>query len=228
MNASSVPGAVDVLVLAAYAPELSGLRALLGDKLYGNVNGLSVACKTVGVGLPNAASGSTLRLLQLRPRAVILVGTCGAYPQVSASFGDSVVARRIMLVATSEIERRGAIPEPMGRVIDCNPMIAVGLASGRAPTWDVANTLAITTDDALAARLGAGTGCAVENLEAFAVANASALQQIPFACVLGISNRVCSIGREEWRTHHRAAAQGACDIVLRWLRGGAAGLPHVS
>ena len=35
-------------------------------------------------------------------------------------------------------------------------------------------------------------------------------------------------GREEWRTHHRIAAQSACDVVQRWLRSGAAGLPHVS
>ena len=37
------PGTVlDVLVVAAYAPELRGLRPALGEQLYGEVRGLKV------------------------------------------------------------------------------------------------------------------------------------------------------------------------------------------
>ncbi|MBI2393481.1 MAG: hypothetical protein HYV09_28125 [Deltaproteobacteria bacterium] len=226
MTSTSVPGAVDLLVLAAYAPELAGMRRLLGDNLYGNVSGVTVSCKAVGVGLPNATAGTTMRLLQLRPRAVVLVGTCGTYPGAQAKIGDAIVGRRVVLVDPSEVERRGAMPEPMGRTVECNAMIAFGLAGGRPPAWDVANTLAVTTDDVLAARIGASVGCALENLEAFGVANACALQNVPFACVLGVANAVGSTGREEWRSHHRAAAVAACEVISRWLGAGAMGLPH--
>lgn len=226
MNHPSVPGAVDLLVLAAYAPELAGMRRLLGDQLYGNVSGVVVSCKAVGVGLPNATAGTALRLMQLRPRAVVLVGTCGTYPGAQANIGDAVVTRRVVLVDPIEVERRGAMPDPIGRTVECNPMIAFGLGGGRPPHCDVANTLGVTTDDGLAARIGATVGCALENLEAFGIANACALQQVPFACVLGVSNRVGSTGRDEWRSYHKGASQAACEVINRWLTSGAVGLPH--
>lgn len=226
MQHVNAPGAVDLLVLAAYAPELAGMRRLLGDQLYGNVSGVVVSCKTVGVGLPNATAGTIARLMQLHPRAVILVGTCGTYPAASANIGDAVVPRRVVLVDPTEVEGRGAMPAPMGRTIDCNAMIALGLGAGRPPACDVANTLGVTTDDGLALRIGQVSGCALENLEAFGVANACALQTVPFACVLGVSNRVGAAGREEWRSYHKGASQAACEVINKWLTSGAVGLPH--
>ena len=226
MASTSNLGSVDLLILAAYAPELVGLRRLLGDPLYGNVSGVVVSCKTVGVGLPNAVAGTVTRLMQLRPRAVVLVGTAGVYWGAGAQIGEVIIPRRVQLVAPSECEGRGAMPEPMGRTVDCNPMLALGLGAGRTPSWELANTLAVTTDDALGARIQQATGCGAENLEAFGVANACALQNVPFACVMGVSNRVGASGRDEWRQHHKNAAQGACEIVSRWLVGGATGLPH--
>lgn len=202
------------------------MRRLLGEQLYGNVSGVVVSCKSVGVGLPNATAGTTSRLLQLRPRAVVLVGTAGSYPGAVANLGDAVVARRVVLVDPTEVERRGAMPEPMGRTIECNPMIALGLAGGRPPACDVANTLGVTTDDGLAVRITQAVGCALENLEAFGIANACALQNVPFACVLGVSNRVGSTGRDEWRAYHKGAAQAGCELISRWLTSGAVGLPH--
>ncbi|MBK7397499.1 MAG: hypothetical protein IPJ34_14695 [Myxococcales bacterium] len=225
MNASS-QGSVDLLVLAAYAPELAGMRRLLGDNLYGNVSGVIVSCKAVGVGLPNAVAGTVLRVMQLRPRAVVLVGTAGYYPGSSVSLNEAVVVRRTQLVDPIEVEGRGAMPDPMPKNADANPMLSLGLMGGRPPTLDVANTLVVTTDDPLAHRIHAATGCALENLEAFGIANACALHAVPFAAVLGVSNKVGSTGRDEWRAHHKTAAQFACEIVLRWLTAGAMGLPH--
>jgi nucleoside phosphorylase len=229
MPTPSVPGSVDLLVLAAYAPELAGMRRSLGEQLYGNISGVVVSCKAVGVGLPNATAGTILRLQQLRPRAVVLVGTCGYYPGTAnpPAIGDVVVGRRVVLVDPIEVEHRGAIPEPIARATECSAVLAFGLAGGRAPTVDVANTLGVTTDDALAALLGSAGGCGVENLEAFGIANACALQGVSFATVLGVSNRVGSTGREEWRSYHKPAAQAACEVVNRWLAAGAVGLPHV-
>lgn len=226
MQHSSVPGAVDLLVLAAYAPELSGMRRLLGEELYGNVSGVVVSCKSVGVGLPNSTAGTTLRLLQLRPRAVVLVGTAGVYPGATPNVGDAVVGRRVVLVDPTEVERRSAMPEPMGRSLECNPMISLGLSGGKPLGCDIANTLGVTTDDNLATRIHQTVGCGLENLEAFGIANACALQNVPFACVLGVSNRVGSTGRDEWRAYHKGAAQAGCELISRWLTSGAVGLPH--
>jgi nucleoside phosphorylase len=226
MATTSNLGSVDLLVLAAYAPELVGMRRLLGDQLYGNVSGVVVSCKSVGVGLPNAVAGTTTRLMQLRPRAVVLVGTAGVFWGATGNVGDVVIPRRVHLVDPAECEGRGGMPEPMARTVDCNAMLALGLGAGRTPTMDLANTLAVTTDDHLGARMQQVTGCAVENLEGFGIANACALQNVPFACVVGISNRVGSTGRDEWRQHHKNAAQAACEVVSRWLVGGAMGLPH--
>ncbi|GAC1578700.1 MAG: hypothetical protein NVS3B20_09780 [Polyangiales bacterium] len=226
MNSPESATAVDLLIVAAYAPEFSGLRRILGESLYANVSGVVVGCKPVGVGLPNATAGMVQRLTRYRPRAVVLVGTAGVYPTSPFATGEAVIAQRVHLVAPIEIEKRGAMPDPMSRTIDCHEMITRGLSQGRLPTIDVANTLVATTDDALALTLGAATGCGLENLECFGVANACALQSIPFACVLGISHRVSSLGREEWRANHRSSAQASCEVIARWLGAGATGLPH--
>lgn len=222
---SALHDAIDVLLLSAYAPELEGMRPLLGEALHGELHGIRVAGETVGIGLPNATAGTTTRLLRLRPRAVVLVGTCGHYPNVPLALGQAVVARRALLVDPTVIEGRSALPDPIGRVLDCDPSLTRGIETGHNTTHDVANTLAVTTDDDLAARLGTALGGGVENLEAFGVANACALVGVPFACVLGVSNVVGSRGREQWRAHHKEAARRACERIERWLDRSAPGLP---
>jgi nucleoside phosphorylase len=79
----------------------------------------------------------------------------------------------------------------------------------------VATTLAVTVDDAAAARIAQATTAHVEHLEAYGVAAACAARGIPFAAALGVANEVGARGREEWRAHHRAAAAAAVDVVLR-------------
>ena len=96
-------------------------------------------------------------------------------------------------------------------------------AGGR--SVDVATTLGVTTDDALAEALARGARCEVEHLEAFAVAAACAAASVPFAAVLGVANMVGSQGREQWRKNHRAASDAAIALTLAWLRAGGLGLP---
>jgi nucleoside phosphorylase len=88
---------------------------------------------------------------------------------------------------------------------------------------DVATTLAITTDDALANSIAASLRCEVEHLEAFAVAAACLRASVPFAVALGIANRVGSTARDEWRRHHLSAGRAAIDVVASWLERGAPG-----
>jgi nucleoside phosphorylase len=59
--------------------------------------------------------------------------------------------------------------------------------------------------------------CALENLEAFALARAAASLRIPFAVVLGITNTVGPPGHREWQQNAVAAAGAACRAVLAFL-----------
>jgi nucleoside phosphorylase len=89
---------------------------------------------------------------------------------------------------------------------------------------DVATTLAVTTNDPLAARLSAFSGCGAEHLEAYGVAASCAAHGVPFVALFGVANSVGSRGRDEWRQNHRAASASAIAVLLAWLGAGARGL----
>jgi futalosine hydrolase len=213
-----VSGPLDVLVVAAFYPELAALRAVLGDALRGHVGRAAVAARVVGIGLPVAAAGCAMHLGELKPRLVIAIGTCGAYPDAGLSIGEVVVARRVRLVDPSELRGLSQFPEPMSIVGDADASMsdAIALASGARPV-DVATTLAITVDDATAARIARATGAQVEHLEAHAVATACAARGVPFAAILAVANFVGARARDEWLVHHREAARAAAEAALKWL-----------
>jgi nucleoside phosphorylase len=177
----------------------------------------------VGIGLVASAAGATAALQDLAPRAVILVGTCGAYAGRGIGVGDVVVGRRVCLASTGVVEGRAAFPDPMLVDADLAGPLSDALTRDGASGADVATTLAITTDDALAARLADHTRCDVEHLEAFAVATACGARGVPLAVVLGVANVVGSGARVEWQENHRAAGDAAGAHVARWLELGAPG-----
>jgi len=220
---------VDVLVVAAHAPELVGLRPSLTEKLDGSIRGLRVMGKAIGIGMPAAGTGMANRLHQLAPRAVVLVGSCGIYPGFSQYRpNDILVASRIMLIDHAVAAGRAAFPDPMTVTVDTHPLLSAGLgaAGPRTRVAPLATTLAITTDDVLAASVSQSTSCEGENLEAFAVALACHAANVPFATVLGVTNVVGSKAREDWRTYQRSAAVAAADCIVSWIHQGAQGLPH--
>lgn len=218
----------DVLVLAAHAPELVGLRTALGEGLCGTVASLQVACATVGVGMPASASGTTRALAEHDPRAVVLLGSCGLYPRrIEFRALTPVVASGVRLVDASVLAEHAAFPAPMQLLCSPDSALSDGLA-GLDPgclRGEIATTLAITTDDALAQALGSKSGCAAENLEAYAVALACAAHDLPFACLLVATNAVGSQGRAQWQSYQRSAAERSAELLLQWLAQGARGLP---
>jgi futalosine hydrolase len=224
---SRSPDDCDVLVVAAFAPELVGFQGLLGRTMQGEVGPLTVAAKPVGIGLVSAAAGMATLLHVSRPRAVVLVGTCGAYPGTKLSIGDVVVARSVWLVEPAVVDDEAVFPEPMSARVEPHIAMRAAIAAAGARSEDVATTLGITTSDALAARLGRDSETAVEHLEAFAVASSCARQSVPFAAVLGVANAVGSTGRAEWRANHVHAANAAASYLVRWLHAGAPGVPHL-
>jgi futalosine hydrolase len=214
----------DLLVVAAFAPELEGMQSILGSGMQAEVGGVLVFARPVGIGLVAAASGTATRLEAHAPHAVVLVGTCGAYPGSGLAIGDIAVARTIALIEPSVLEGRAAFPDPMSARVDPHAAMTAAIATAGAALVDLSTTLAVTTDDALAASL-ARRGAA-EHLEAFAVATACAAKNIPFAAVLGVANAVGSRGRSQWRENHASAGDAAATFVARWIQAGAAGVPH--
>ncbi len=216
----------DLLIVAAFAPELQAFRALLGPALSAKVGELVVAARPVGIGLVSAASGTAARLTRAQPRAVVLVGTCGAYPGTGLGVADVVVARSILLLEPAVLDDEAAFPEPMSAKVEAHAAMSAAIAASGGRAEDVGTTLAVTTSDALAVRLGRQSGAAIEHLEAFAVATACAMQRVPFAAVLGVANVVGSTGRADWRTHQVEAGQAVGRFVASWVQAGAAGVPH--
>jgi nucleoside phosphorylase len=213
-----------ILILSAHPPELSGLRPILGDHLRGTVGGRQVATRAIGIGLVAAASGATAAFQSFEPEAVILVGTSGAYAGRGIALGEVVTGRRICLVSTAVAESRGAFPPPMQTAVEASGPLSGALSDLGARPVSVATTLAITTDDALAARAAAHRDCDVEHLEAYAVAEVCAARAISFGVVLGVANVVGARAREQWQQNHRAAGDAAGALVGRWLELGAPGV----
>ena len=221
--------AADLLVVAAHAPEMAGLRPYLSDQLVGAIRGLAVRGKAVGLGVASAGPGTARGILALQPRAVLLVGSCGVYPGLAQYRPhDVIVSQRIQLVSHAVNAGKSEFPGPMQTQLECDALLAAGLAAagGRVFLAPVASTLARTTDDALAASIHPATGCEAENLEAFAVGQACRAADVPFAAVLGVSNIVGSTGHHDWMQFQRAAVNAAAEALVTWVQRGAQGLPH--
>jgi nucleoside phosphorylase len=220
---------VDVLVLAAHAPEFAGLRPHIGDSLNGTLGDLLVVAKTIGVGLAVAGAATATRIHQLAPRAVIVLGSCGIYPcGVAYRPLDIVIPKRLHLFDASVSAGKAAFPDPMQTAIEPDAALSAGLvqhAGAKVHSAPVATTMAITTDDAIAKAVHGATGLEAENLELFPIALACHAADIPFSAVLGVTNVVGSSGRADWRAYQRDAAIAAAEVIVSWLRARAPGLP---
>jgi nucleoside phosphorylase len=220
---------VDVLIFAAHGPDLRGLRTHLGERMAGNIRGLHVAAKTVGVGMPVAGGAAAKRVFQLLPRAVIHLGTCGIYPGLPAYRPhDVLVGEKLQLIDAGVRYGKSTFPEPMQTTLSCHKMLTQGLAATgqRTHRITIGSPLASTSDDAFAAEIPQATGCHAENLEAFAIAHACLLAQVPFTSVLGATHMVGSRAREDWVQFERQSTIAAAEVVATWIVNGAQGLPH--
>jgi nucleoside phosphorylase len=131
----------------------------------------------------------------------------------------------VELLDVAELAGEAAFPQPMPRAIDTAARLSDALArcGHDALRGTLATTLGISTSDKLAARLS-DSGCVAENLEAISVALACREGGVPFAAVLGVTNRVGSQGRAQWAQHRALAASMTADLVLQWLDAGVPGI----
>jgi purine-nucleoside phosphorylase len=212
---------IQTLVLSAWEPEVTPLRRLLRRSPLAS----TVALEAIGVGTVDAAVGAAHALARTRPRRVIFVGTAGVYPGPAARalpVGAAAIAGELRLVSTATLRGDAYHPAPLVAAAETTPALRARLSAAAvdvASSVTVACPLAITHAAALARRI-AGTGAALENLEAFAVARAAAGARVPFAAVLGVSNAVGPRAHAEWRANHLAASRAACHAVWSFLRAG--------
>jgi len=211
-----------LLVVSAFAPELAPLRReLRRGEWRPLIAARQLICQPVGIGLVAAAAGTARAIAAWSPRQVIFVGTAGSYAAAPA-VGSVGIAQRILLTSTAALRGAGYLPGPMRtRLASSGPLTRQLLAQAPSPEVcrvDVANPLAISRTRTLARMVARATGASVENLEVFAVASAAHLHRIPFAAVLGISNRVGPAAHEEWLKHQSEATRAACAVVASYLR----------
>jgi futalosine hydrolase len=179
-----------------------------------------VAILRMGVGPVNAAHAVTLAVAGARPKAIVVCGIGGAYPDSGLAIGD---------VASAESECYGDLGATSpGGFLD---MQAIGfpIIEGPPPIYNVLPmqlfpstrrvrfvTMSSCTGVSADARtIAARTGGAVENMEGAAVAHVAALHGIPVGEIRGISNMVTDRDTKAWRV--KEAATAAQEALLSWL-----------
>lgn len=197
-----------LLVTAAWLPELERFREFLGKEPRSDI-----AVDAMGIGLVDAGIGLTRCIMARHPTHVLALGTAGAAPKSGLAVNDVVVGQSVRLVDPAVVEGRAALPFAGEATFDA-AMVDALFAAGARPCA-IANTLGITTDDALAAKLG--VLAPVEHLEAYAVARTCHALGVPCTVVLGIANIVGSKGREQWRANHVQASARAAEIAFEAL-----------
>jgi futalosine hydrolase len=208
------------LVLAAWPPELAELRRLLRHRKshIGTLKGFAppVVARAAGVGLVEAAIGTTAAIAEVRPDAVMFVGTAGSYPgsRPDLALAGVVAARRLVLSADGVATGDAYMPPPLPATqVTTLTLRRIAAAAGLLMA-DVACPLAITSRPAAVGRHARALACDVENLEAFAVARAAATGGLPFVAILGISNAVGPSAHATWKRNATHAAVAACRAAL--------------
>ncbi len=227
VTSDELPARCDVLVTAAFDPELTGLRRALGESFHGRIGNVEVVARSAGIGLVLATAGSCALIETWRPRAVVLVGTAGAYERPdrgAPALNTAGVVHRVKLCDLGTATGASQLLPAMAVEVLSDEGLRQGLRETGLPLVDVATTLGITVDDAAADALWRATDAHVEHMEAYGVATACAARHVRFAAVLGVANSVGKCGRVEWRANHVRAAEAAATSVLQWLENGAPGL----
>lgn len=196
-----------LLVVAAWEPELARFRSRADGA---ELAGVELAFEAIGVGVVEAAAGMTRCVIRHRPSAALLLGTCGAFAG-KRDIGDVVTAVDVHLVDAAVVDGKAAIPPPMPIAAAFDLALHDALVAAGAKSVHVANTVGITVDDDLAARLARSGD--VEHLEAFAFARACAAEGVPCAVSLCVANIVGARGRAEWLANHISASEKAADLA---------------
>jgi len=205
------------LVVSAWPPELAWLKSAWARLVPGRRR---VVLGNVGVGLVEAAVGASRLIAAHRPRTVLLIGTAGVYPghRRELAVGSAVAVAETVLLPTARPGGHAFLPALLpDRQPSSTGLLGRLVRATHLPTAQVACPVAISASVRMARAAARRSGCALENLEAFAVARAAATAHVPFAAILGVSNVVGPDGHHEWKRNARQAATAACEAALALL-----------
>jgi nucleoside phosphorylase len=158
----------------------------------------------VGIGLCDALLGTSALIQSQRPEFLVFVGTAGALPGSGLPIGGVIQVDTVRLGDAALALGLGYSPRHP------EPLRANTLPD--LPAVDVVANLAITTDPDLAQRYAAASK--VEHMEAYGFALACTRANVPWACVLAITNAVGPDAHAQWRAH-RAACEAAARAAAR-------------
>ena len=186
-------------MLAAFEPELRPLRGLLEGR-----DSSEVSLESVGIGLVEAAVGTTRLLERLRPERVFFIGSVG-----TSDLGLSLLS----LVTAQTVTAPGF----KKRVYSADESL-LQILKEQAELCKVYSTLEITRDPELALRLAEQTGgSSCESLELFAVAAACEAFEVPWASISAVTNYLSPEGQKEWEENHLRAAEATAEALAPLL-----------
>ena len=183
------------LLLGAFPPEL-------GPLLERPPAGWRAAC--TGVGALAAASATARMLAELKPEAVLFIGTCGHYDDRLA-IGAQLWAAEAIASSLGELRGEAYRPE-----IETTRWAAT--MEGLLPAYGVVVPPAITKTRegaALLAKLGAA-----EHLELTGVYAACHAARVPVGGALVVVNEVGPDAQAQWKANH---ARGSADLIARLM-----------
>ncbi len=122
-----------ILVLAAWEPELERFHSLAGQaRLSASTSCARVVVAAAGIGLVDAAIGTSVALSIHAPSRVVLLGTCGASPASGLAIEDVITGTSVRLVDAAVVEGRAAMPFANDPLVLASSLGDVPLAGARA------------------------------------------------------------------------------------------------
>ena len=150
---------------------------------------------------------------------MVLVGSAGALPGSGVDLLEVVAVASTVLADLAAARGEASLLPRMAEVRETSAALTAALAP-EATRVCALTTLTVTTSDEAALALAEAHRARaplVENLEVYAVARAAEVAEVPFAAVLGVTNRVGGRGRADWAQHHEKVAELVRDRVLTGL-----------
>jgi purine-nucleoside phosphorylase len=139
----------------------------------------------------------------MRPKAVLFIGTCGAYGE-RLNVGDCIAVPEAIAMSVSEVQRRAFRPRPETTRWSASWELPLAKHIAAVPP-------AITSNPEDAALLGQIAD--VEHLELAGVFAACQLADVPVAAALAVANRVGPNAHAEWIANHEKASRRLVELL---------------
>jgi futalosine hydrolase len=212
------------LVLVPTDLELASLVEL------GGLDGGLAIVRTCGFGPVAAAARTAGCIAELHPARVLLVGIAGTYDARVLALGQAVEFDSVALDGIAAGDRGASIGAESkrfaqwpgsGSLAPIHDRIALGAPRGGAPSRMLLSVCAASSSREQAdARRRRFDGAIAEDMEAFGVALACALDGVPLRVVRGVSNLAGDGDHSRWQIAR--ALESARELALGILRGAGA------